>query len=242
MLMAANPLPHNKNDNGLRAALGAALPICLGYVPLGVACGMLGVKAGLLPIQVVLLSVFLYAGGGQFMIANLVAAGIAPLTIAVSVALLNARHILYAAALSKHIAGAPARRLIVFGAEVTDESFGVNQNLFMAGGWSLRLARMVNTIAHTCWTISNLMGALLVGVLALPLSVVAYTMTAMFICLLCMQAHTARTIRAAAVAAACVAACKLLGFPQIAVLAGSVLGVVSGMCGKKRGEVCDGMA
>ena len=41
--------------------MAAAIPICVGYVPLGLACGIVAAKAGLNLLQVALLSVLLYA-------------------------------------------------------------------------------------------------------------------------------------------------------------------------------------
>jgi len=215
--------------SGLKTALIAALPICLGYAPLGAACGMLSAKAGLLPVQVLFLSAFLYAGGAQFMVANLSILNVSPFSVAVSVALLNARHLLYGSALSRYFANQKRGQAVVFGLEITDETFGINYDRFARGDWPVHTARMVNTIAHLCWVLFSMIGVTVGNLLPIPLPVIAFSMTSMFLCLLCMQEHTKETLRAVACAAVIVLLCKLLGLSEISVLLGSIGGVAAGI-------------
>ena len=44
--------------------MAAAWPICLGYLPIGLAFGVLAQKAGLSPLQIGLMSVFVFASLG----------------------------------------------------------------------------------------------------------------------------------------------------------------------------------
>ena len=214
-----------------------ALPVCLGYWALGFACGMLAAKAGLLPVQVFLLSVLLYAGGAQFMVANLLMSGIPALAIASSIVLMNARHMLYGSALAQYFIGKRKTDIVLFGLELTDESFGVNQNRFQQGNWPVKKARAVNTLSHLCWILANMVGVYVGCLVSLPLNVIAFSMTSMFICLLSMQSHNARTICAALTAAAVVIACKLLGLSWVGILLGSLCGIGAGLLvPDKRGD------
>ena len=43
-----------------------AIPICIGYIPLGIASGILSQKAGLSPFEIGILSLFIFTGSGQF--------------------------------------------------------------------------------------------------------------------------------------------------------------------------------
>ena len=52
----------------IRQSLSAALPIMLGYVAIGIPCGILCASIGLNALQVFLLSALFYSGAGQFMI------------------------------------------------------------------------------------------------------------------------------------------------------------------------------
>jgi hypothetical protein len=49
-----------------REGLNAGWPICLGYLPIGMAFGVLAQKAGLTPLQIGLMSVLVFAGSSQF--------------------------------------------------------------------------------------------------------------------------------------------------------------------------------
>ena len=71
------------------SAFSAAVPIMLGYVAIGLPCGILGNTIGLNPLQVALLSILLYSGAGQFMIPNMFLAGSSVAAITASVSLVN---------------------------------------------------------------------------------------------------------------------------------------------------------
>ncbi|MEG0323402.1 MAG: AzlC family ABC transporter permease, partial [Raoultibacter sp.] len=66
------------NKDHIQQSLSAALPIMLGYVAIGIPCGILCSSIGLDALQVLLLSLLFYSGAGQFMIPNMWLAG-APL-------------------------------------------------------------------------------------------------------------------------------------------------------------------
>jgi predicted branched-subunit amino acid permease len=70
----------------------AAGPICLGYVPIGLAFGVLAQKAGLEPWQVGAMSVLVFAGGAQFISVAMLQEGAAALAIVVTTFVVNQRH------------------------------------------------------------------------------------------------------------------------------------------------------
>jgi 4-azaleucine resistance transporter AzlC len=232
-----------KNRN--RAALRAAAPIMVGYLALGIPCGILGVKAGMSVLQVALLSVVLYAGAGQYMIASMWMAGIAPLTLALSVALVNARQLLYGFALLPYFRGEGRGRQFMAASNVTDESFGVNiarceEQAAGAGGgadgvgevpvsWDSGQVFRVNLCSHCSWVLANIAGALLGSVVTVDTALAAFAMTAIFICLLLMQQLTVPNIVAAVVAMLVVVAMKLCGLAQLAILVGALAGVAAGI-------------
>ena len=59
----------------IRQSFSAALPIMLGYVAIGIPCGILSASIGLDALQVFLFSALFYSGAGQFMIPNMFLAG-----------------------------------------------------------------------------------------------------------------------------------------------------------------------
>lgn len=202
----------------------------LGYAVIGIPCGLLGAGAGLSPVMCFVLSATYYSGAGQFMLSNMLLAGVPAYAIVASVSLVGTRQILYATAFSRyfsHVGRAPS---LLFSATVTDETFGVNLDRFAANdGWDARCAIGVNILCMLSWALSNLVGAVLGAVVSLPLAVTSFAMTSIFICLLASQEVSCANVWAAVAAALGVAVCKLLGLTGPAVLVGAVAGVVVGL-------------
>lgn len=207
------------------SAFSAAVPIMLGYVAIGLPCGILGNTIGLNPLQVALLSILLYSGAGQFMIPNMFLAGSSVAAIAASVSLVNTRQMLYAASFAPQCADSPRWLAALFAASVTDESYGVNTARFSEGNWSVDRALMVNLFSQSSWIISNVVGCAVGAAVDIPVNIAAFAMTAIFICLLVTQKFTSANIVAMIVAMLGVYLCKALGLTGPAILVGAVAGV-----------------
>ncbi|MGE5653154.1 MAG: AzlC family ABC transporter permease, partial [Bacillota bacterium] len=94
------PAPeHNQLTTGARAAL----PIVLGYVPIGLAFGVLAVQQGLGVPGIFLMSLIVYAGSAQFIATGMLAAGASPTAIIATTFLVNLRHLLMSASMSAHL-------------------------------------------------------------------------------------------------------------------------------------------
>ncbi|MDR3053561.1 MAG: AzlC family ABC transporter permease [Coriobacteriales bacterium] len=213
----------------LRTAAAAALPICLGYIALGLPCGLLGIKAGMSLLQVIVLSLIFYSGSGQFMIASLTIAGVPALSTALTVSLVNARQLLYASALLPHFKGLTRIKALLCAFNVTDESFGVNIARLQAGTWQPRQIMLVNILPQLTWVLANTVGALVGSLLDIPTAIAAFAMTSIFLCLLLMQKGRADYLLAATGSVAGVVACKFVGLDNVAIFVGAVLGVGVGM-------------
>lgn len=210
-------------------AFAAAAPIMLGYVAIGLPCGILSASIGLNWLQVLLLSVVFYSGAGQFMIPNMWLAASPIASIIASVSLVNTRQMLYSASFAPWCEGAGKLRAFWFAASVTDESFGVNMAKFLEGGWSVEVATLVNEMSHSSWTISCVVGVVLGNVLNIPLNVAAFAMTSIFICLMVTQKVTAPSVVAMAGAMIGVYACKAVGISGPAILVGALIGIAAGI-------------
>ena len=81
----------------IQPAVQAAIPIMLGYVAIGIPCGILEDSIGMNALQVFFLSCMFYSGAGQFMIPNMWLAGSPLASIIASVSLVNTRQMLYSA-------------------------------------------------------------------------------------------------------------------------------------------------
>ena len=210
----------------IQAAFREALPIMLGYVAIGLPCGILSSSIGMDAVQMLLMGLLFYSGAGQFMIPNMWLAGSPLLSIIASVSLVNTRQMLYSASFAPWCASSSKPRAFLFAATVTDESFGVNMNKFLAGGWSVEKSTLVNLMSQLSWTLSGVVGIFLGNAIGVPLAIASFAMTSIFICLLVTQRISSANIVAALTAGAGVFFCKLIGLSGIAILAGALVGVV----------------
>ncbi len=146
----------------------AGLPVVLGYLSIGFAAGVVQRAAGMSVAEVMLLSLVLYAGSAQFVVASLVAASVSPATAVVTVFFVNLRHLLLASALAPYCRRFPAWQNALIGAQLTDETFvvawgrlttaeatGATTATFGAR-WMLGL----NLSAYSAWALANFAGAL----------------------------------------------------------------------------------
>lgn len=228
----------------LLSAFKAALPIVIGYVALGIPCGILCAAAGLDIWMVILMSVFFYSGSGQYMIPNLFLAGSSPLAICASVALVSSRQTLYGSALVPFLQGVPRRLAVLCASNVTDESFGVNIERFHLGNWRPSEAFLVNCFSQLSWIASNVIGVLLAGVLSIGTAIASFAMTSLFLCLMLIQKRTRDNVVAGIGAVLGVIACKLVGLSGPAILIGALIGIACGMvAGRRHGKEAsdDGM-
>lgn len=214
----------------VRQALSAALPVMLGYVTIGIPCGVMEAEVGLTPLMAFLLSATFYSGAGQFMMSSLALVGTPVASMVASVSLVSTRQLLYSAALAPYLAGASRPLATLFAATVTDESFGVNLERFAGNGsWDAVRATMVNLASMLSWAAANALGALVGSVLAIPTAVMSFAMTSIFICLLATQGRTRRTVCCAAASVVSVILLKALGLGSMSILPAALVGIIVGM-------------
>lgn len=212
-------------NEDIQKAFKAAVPIMLGYLAIGLPCGILSASIGLNAFQVFLMCALFYSGAGQFMIPNMWLAGSPIASIIASVSFVNTRQMLYSAAFAPWCERASKRLSFLFSATVTDESFGVNLRQFESGDWSVRRALFVNLCSQSSWTAACVVGTLIGNAIGIPLAIAAFAMTSIFICLLVTQDIKPANVVAALSAAIGVFTCKLVGLSGPAIFIGAVVGV-----------------
>ena len=165
----------------------AGWPICLGYLPIGIAFGVLAQKAGLTPVQIGLMSIMVFAGSSQFIAVSMISAGASATAIITTTFVVNLRHVLMSSALAVYLKSTHRGLLALYAYGVTDESFAVNLPRFNAHNWSLGRALVVNQAANLTWFLSTVAGG--IGGRFIPEGALGidYALIAMFICLLIYQ-------------------------------------------------------
>lgn len=137
------------------------IPIAIGYIPIGIAFGVLASSTGIETGIGVALSSILYAGASQFVGVGMMAAGASTLEIVATTLILNFRHFIMSSSLSQRLPATIGKRfLAVLAFGITDESFAVasvqQQRVFEP--WTLL---GLNTIAYLAWNTGTLIGLLL---------------------------------------------------------------------------------
>lgn len=167
----------------------ASWPICFGYIPIGLALGVLANQAGIPFWAVTMMSMFVFAGSAQFICVAMLSAGASSGTIILTTLVVNLRHFLMSSAVAVHLKGRPRLFLSLFAYGITDESFAVNMTRFRSGHWDHRRAITVNQIANTTWVVSTVSGTLLGQFIPTSAFGTDYALTAMFLALLLFQLH-----------------------------------------------------
>jgi len=181
--------------NSFKKGFQDAVPIILGYLPIGMAYGMLAVKKGLTPLQTTAMSIFVFAGSAQLVSIEMIDAGAVVSAIIAMTFLVNLRHLLLSASLSLHLRNLPSYYYPFLGFLITDESFAVamtkiedkdNKKLyFLALGFS----------AYLGWVLSSAFGAFLTDFIHFKGGgVLDYVLPAMFVVLLVMQISSKKEI------------------------------------------------
>jgi 4-azaleucine resistance transporter AzlC len=145
-------------ESPLASAFRQALPIILGYVPVGFAYGVLAQKSGLSGLNTILMSVLVFAGSAQLIAVGLFASGAAPLAVVATTFVVNLRHLLMSAALAPFLRAWSKTRLALFAYQMTDETFALHANRFAKGETGPGETFGINVIAQSAWVGGTVLG------------------------------------------------------------------------------------
>lgn len=210
----------------IKVAFKCAVPVMLGYISIGLPCGILSDSIGINPLQMLIMSLVFYSGAGQFMLSNMWLAGADIISIMLSICFVNTRQLLYSAAYSPYCSKMSKLGLVMFNANTTDETFGISIEMFKDGTWSARRAYLVNAFSHTSWTLSCVVGCAIGPVLNIPVNIASFAMTSIFICLLACQEVNKPNLIASICAFIGVCVAKTLGLAGFSIVVGAVFGVI----------------
>lgn len=112
-------------SRGLVQGVYAGLPVAIGYVPIAIAYGALGVASGLTWWHTALMSLLVFAGASQFMAVGMLAAGAGAVQIIIATFVLNFRHLIMSLSLFDRLRAFPAAKRVAAALGVTDETFAV---------------------------------------------------------------------------------------------------------------------
>lgn len=171
--------------------LGISMPLCLSYIPIGLACGILLHAAGFNFVMALLVSIVVFSGGAQFLIASLLMVN-APLgSIIVMLFFLELRYALLGSSLSKYLSRETNRFILLFSASMNDENYAINYLKFATDkNWTPQDALMVEHYSLLAWASGNMVGALIGSAVSIDLEIVDFALTALFLYMIVMQVQS----------------------------------------------------
>jgi 4-azaleucine resistance transporter AzlC len=213
----------------LAKKLSPALPVVMGYLPVGFAYGVLAVNAGLTTAETILMSLIVFAGSAQLMAVNFFALGINPVSIILTTLIVNLRHLLMSASLSPYMKNWRKFEVAGFCFELTDETFAVHSLRFAGGEIEAPPAMEINAVCQCAWVIGSLTGAL-AGNLITDVRPFAldYALPAMFIALLILQVRSRLHVWVAVIGGAASLALWGAGLTQWNVILATVIAATLG--------------
>jgi len=113
------------NPGRFREGVIATLALVPSVFAYATVFGGLAVQAGLHAVEVLAMSVFVFAGASQFVAVPMIAGGASPLSVIFTTYVVNMRHYLMAATLAPSFSAFSRRRLALIAHVVNDESFAV---------------------------------------------------------------------------------------------------------------------
>ncbi len=218
----------------LRQGVEAAWPICLGYLPIGLAFGVLAQKAGLAPFEIGLMSLLVFAGSSQFIAVAMLSSGASLVTIVMTTFTVNLRHLLMSSALATYFKGHRRGKLSLFAYGITDESFAINWSRLKSGDWDLERAIVLNQTANLVWFASTILGG--IGGQFIPAKAfgIDYALIAMFICLLVYQLSGAVYVLTAILAGGLAVILAVIWPGNGYIIAAAVMAATIGVVAKRR--------
>jgi 4-azaleucine resistance transporter AzlC len=198
----------------------------------GFVYGLSAREAGFSPIEAMAMSTIVFAGAAQFAAVGYVASGLAWPGIILLTALLNARHLLYSAALSPWLRRVGFGQRAVMAHLLTDEAFALSIAHFRRVGRTDVRGYWLGAIGSTFipWNVATLAGVLLGAEIPDPAVVgIDIIFPAAMIGLAVGLITGRRELVAAIVGASIAVVVALLSGPSIGIVAGGVLGPVAGL-------------
>jgi 4-azaleucine resistance transporter AzlC len=198
----------------------------------GLVYGLSARAAGFSPIEASAMSVIVFAGAAQFAAVGYVLGGFSWIGVVLLTAFLNARHLLYSAALSPYLADRPRPVRAVMAHLLTDEAFALSiahfRRLGRADPWGYWYAAIVTTFIP--WNLATVAGLLLGGAIPDPsrfgLDIVfPAAMAGLAVALVAGR----REVVAAIAGAVLAVAISLAWDPAAGIVAGGLLGPLVGM-------------
>lgn len=197
-------------SKAFRAALPYTIPICIGFLFLGISYGFFMHSKGFSFLYPVLMSLFIFAGSMEFVTVNLLLTAFTPLSAFLLALMVNARHLFYGISmLDKYKNTGLKKPYLIYG--MCDESFSINCTVTPPAdvdkGWFMLFVTLLNQIY---WVAGAALGSLLGSVISFDTTGIEFVMTALFVVMFINQWEETDNHRSALTGVFCSMVCLFL--------------------------------
>ena len=180
-------LRYNLDMSKLRKCIQLTLPVCLGYVPLGIAFGMLLSDAGYGVFWSFLMATTIFAGSMQFVMVALLSSSVSLVSVALLTFLVQSRHLFYGLSLVERYRHYPLLKRLYMIFSLTDETYSLVSSMDAKED---DLLFMVSLLNHVYWIFGCVLGSLLKNLIPFDTAGFEFAMTALFVCIVVEQYMT----------------------------------------------------
>lgn len=135
-----------------------SIPVAMGYLPAGIAFGVLAQVAGVPIWATIMLSIVLYAGAAQYACLPMLSAGLPVGSMATNIAAINLRHVFYAVPLLQTMPTQKLAKTYCLFA-LTDETFSVMTSLPVNERRALMLP--ISLFNQSWWVLASAIGVMI---------------------------------------------------------------------------------
>lgn len=195
---------------GFLTAFRDTVPVMTGYLFLGIGFGIVMYQNGYGAGWSFFMALFMYAGSAQYLTADLLVSGASLISTAVSIGLLNARHLFYGISMLDTYRDAGKKKPYLIFA-LTDETYSlVTQNQPPEGISRLSYCFLVSLFDHIYWLVGCTLGGLLATGLPIELEGVDFVLTALFVTIFVEQWLSSRNHTSAIIGVASTVLCLVI--------------------------------
>ena len=139
-----------------------AIPIAFGYIPMGIGHAAIAIKAGLNPLQIISMSILVYAGAGQIIATSMMVASASVMSILLTSFVVNLRYFVMSTCVLNKVKNSNIPLNILASHLTVDESFAMfslsnNTNIWLYIGLAFT--------AYLSWILGALIGVVILDLL-----------------------------------------------------------------------------
>ena len=164
-----------------KAAFPYTLPICVGFLFLGMSYGFMMRSKGFSFVYPLCMSFFIYAGSMEFVTANLLLSAFNPVYAFFLTLMVNARHLFYGISMvDKYKDTKPYKPYLIYA--LTDETYSLVCDAHIPEGMDINKYYFLVSLFDQCyWVIGSVLGSLIGSAFSFDTTGVDFSMTALFV-------------------------------------------------------------